>query len=146
MDAFRYSHPEDPRWMNIIWNKNTFNSSGEITEPWLAFNIKNALFSDNIIRGDALETWLYFTGLYWITDSDPNYMLSWMEGCRFINNKIITQNVHFVFDLDTKDNMLMGNLTNLLVEDLGVSNKIIGKTNPNHAGAKHSLELINRME
>ena len=58
MDAWRYSHPEDPRWMNIIWSKNTFNSSGDVAQPWLAFNIKNSLFSDNIIRGDCPDIWL----------------------------------------------------------------------------------------
>lgn len=146
MDVYRYSHPEDPRWMNIIWNKNTFNSSGSWTQPWLAFNIKNALFSDNIIRGEALETWLWFIGLYWIPEDDPNYMLSWMEGCKFINNKIISQNVHFGFDFDTKDNILMGNLANLIVEDYGMNNIIVGKPNPNHAGARHSMDLMNSME
>jgi hypothetical protein len=146
MDAFRYSHREDPRWMNIIWSNNTFNSSGDYAQPWLAFTLKNALFSDNIIQGDAVETWLWFIGLYWIPDTDPAYMLSWMETSKFVNNKILSQNVHFGFDFDTKDNILMGDLTNLIVEDYGVNNKIIGKTNPNHSGAKHSTELLNRME
>lgn len=146
MDAWRYSHPEDPRWMNIIWSKNTVITTGEGAEPWLAFSIKNALFSDNIIKGFCPAIWLEFVGIYWIPDTDPNYNLIWTEGCKFVNNKILSSNVHFVFYPQTKDNMLMGDLTNLIVDDNGVNNKIIGKTNPNHAGAKHSMDLMNRME
>ena len=51
-----------------------------------------------------------------------------------------------VLTFDTNDNMLMGDLTNLIIEDYGVNNTIIGKTNPNHAGAKYPPYVMNMME
>jgi hypothetical protein len=142
MDAYRYTHPEDPRWMNIIWNKNIFNTSGDYATPWGAFAIKNAHFSDNIVRGNSLDIWLYLLGINWIADID----FSLTEACKFVNNQIISKDVHLYFDNLTKDNMVMGDLTNIIVEDNGVNNTFIGKTNPNHAGAKQLMDLKNRIK
>jgi hypothetical protein len=146
MDAWRYTHPEDLKWMNIIWCKNTFNSTGELAEPWITFNVKNALFSDNIIKGDALITYLYMTGFYWLTPDDPNYMLSWTEGCKFLNNKIMSENTHIVFDPDTKDNLVVGDLSNVTVEDYGVNNQFKDITHSGHATHKSSYDQMNRIE
>jgi hypothetical protein len=146
MDAWRYVHPEDLKWMNIICSKNTFNTTGEEAAPWMTYNVKNALFSDNIIKGDALITYLYMTGFYWLTPDDPNYMLSWTEGCKFLNNKIMSENTHIVFDPDTKDNLVVGDLSNVIVEDYGVNNKFIDITHSGHATHKSSYDQMNRIE
>lgn len=126
----------------MIWSKNIFNTSGEYATPWACFAIKNALFSDNIVQGDSPDIWLYFTGINWVEGID----VSSTEACRILNNKILSTDVHFYLDILSNDNILMGDLTNLIVEDNGVNNNIIGKTNPNHAGAKYPPNLMNMIE
>jgi hypothetical protein len=146
MDAWRYGHPEDPRWINIIVSKNTFNTTGELADPWVTYNVKNALFSDNIIKAEALITYLYMTGFYWLTPDDPNYMLSWTEGCKFLNNKIMSENTHIYFDWCTKDNLVVGDLSNVTVEDYGVNNQFKDITHSGHATHKSSYDQMNRIE
>jgi hypothetical protein len=146
MDAWRYVHPENPLWMKMIWDNNTFNALADGAWVGLTFNLKNALFLNNTIVGDASDGLLANYGIYYIDPSDPNYLLSWSEGCRFLNNKFMQKDLLFYMDSDTKDWLVMGDLSNIIVEDHGVNNRFIGKTKPGHTNAKRAMNPMDRME
>jgi hypothetical protein len=70
----------------------------------------------------------------------------WSEGCKFVNNHFLQKDMVFFADADTKYYLVMGDLSNLIVQDLGVNNKFIGKTNPGHADLKSTMDPMNRVE
>ena len=146
MDAWRYTHPDNPSWMKIICDNNTFNALGEGAVVGQNYSMKNALFSKNTIAGSALNGFWPNTGLYWIGPDDPNYLLTWSEGCKFLNNKFLQKDMVFFADMDTKDFLVMGDLSNVIVQDNGVNNKFIGKTNPGHSNLKSAVNPMSRLE
>ncbi len=134
-DGWRLAHPEDPKWMNIKFEKNTFNSI--IDWAWIGplFNLKNALFTNNTIKGDALYGGVWNTGISMSDPSDPNYFLSWSEGCKYLNNNILQKDFVIEMALNTKDYLVVGDLSNVIIVDNGVNNKVIGKSNQGHKNA-----------
>jgi len=146
MDAWRYVHPENPSWMIMIWDNNTFNALVDGAWMGLTFNLKNALFLNNTIVGDASDGFLANYGIYWIDPSDPNYLLSCSEGCKFLDNKFLQENYSFYLHNDVKNWLVMGDLSNLIIDDQGINNRFIGKTNPGHANTKSTMDRMNRIE
>jgi hypothetical protein len=79
------------------------------------------------------------TNFYWSWASGlPN---NTSEGCRFINNHFLRENFIFYMDLNVNDYLLEGDFTNVTILDYGENNRIIGKTNPNHANGTLDHEL-----
>jgi hypothetical protein len=125
-DNWRYDHPENPDWMKMIWENNTFNALADGVSMGNSFGIKDAVFSKNKIVGDVKNGHLEIYGS-WLGTNDPNYLLMWSENCKFLNNLFLQKD--FVIDLNptTKDCLIMGNLSNVTVNDAGVNNKVIDK-------------------
>jgi hypothetical protein len=131
-DGWRYAHAEDPKWINIKFERNTFNSL--IDWAWIGpvFNLKNALFTKNVIKGEALYGGIFNTGINWIDPADPNYLLSWSEGCTFLNNTVLQKDFVIEMNFDTKNYLIAGDMTNVIIVDNGVNNKVVGKVNLGH--------------
>jgi hypothetical protein len=123
-DNWRYDHPDNPDWMRMIWDNNTFNILGD--ESWVGkmYGLKNAIFSNNKIVGDAQDGHL---GVYgsWCENGCP----MWSEGCQFLNNLFLQKNFHIELSQKTMNCLIKGNLKNVTIEDYGFNNKVVGKTN-----------------
>ena len=145
-DGWRYAHAEDPKWINIKIERNTFNSI--IDWAWIGplFNLKNGLFTKNIIKGDALYGGVFNTGINWIDPADPNYLLSWSEGCAFLNNIVLQKDFVIEMNFDTKNYLIAGDLTNVIIVDNGINNRVVGKSNQGHPGAGIRREMGKRSE
>jgi len=123
-DNWRYDHPENPDWMKMIWDHNTFNALADGAAMGFIFGLKNAIFSNNKIIGDAQGGYLGIWGS-WYGPSDPPYWIMWTENCKFLNNLFLQKD--FVIELKptTKDCLIVGDLRNVTVNDAGVNNKVI---------------------
>jgi hypothetical protein len=126
-DNWRYDHPENPDCMKMIWDNNTFNDLADGAGMGNMFGIKDGIFSNNKIVGNAQGGYLSVWGS-WLGDGDPNYLSFWTENCKFLNNLFLQKN--FVIELKptTKNCLIMGDLRNVIVNDNGVNNKVIGRT------------------
>jgi len=126
-DNWRYDHPENPDYMKMIWDHNTFNDLADGAGMGNMFGIKNAIFSNNKIVGVVQGGYLRVWGS-WLADDDPNYLLLWTENCKFLNNLFLQKD--FVIELKptTKNCLIMGDLRNVIVNNFGVNNKVIGIT------------------
>jgi hypothetical protein len=125
-DNWRYDHPDNPDWMRMIWDHNTFNAFEDGAGMGIMYGIKDAIFSNNKITGTVQGGYLGVWGS-WLGTDDPNYLLMWTENCKFLDN--IFQQKGFVVNLNstTKDCLIMGDLSNVTVNNAGVNNKVIDK-------------------
>ncbi len=124
-DNWRYDHPENPVWMKMIWDNNTFNVSGSAYMGRI-FGIKDAIFLNNKITCEETGGHLGIYGSWLDPETDPdNYWRLWTENCKFINNHFMQEG--FIIDLypTTKNCLILGDLTNVTVNDAGVNNRII---------------------
>lgn len=126
-DNWRYDHPENPDCMKMIWDHNTFNALADGAGMGNMFGIKDAIFSNNRIVGNAQGGYLGVWGS-WLGEGDSNYLSFWTENCKFLNNLFLQKN--FVIELKptTKNCLIMGDLRNVTVNDHGVNNKVIERT------------------
>jgi hypothetical protein len=138
MDAWRLAHPEYPVYMKMIWQDNKFVLNNQGSFIGWTYCLKNMLFEKNIITGnDVAYSRLMATNLYWMPDLPNNTS----EGCRFINNHFMRKNFIFYMDVNVNNYLVMGDLTDVIIQNYGENNKIIGKTNPNHANGTFKLEM-----
>jgi hypothetical protein len=145
-DDWRYEHPDNPAWMQILCENNTFNILNDWWPGiWFTFALKDAVFSKNKIVGDELVGQTWNSGSYWIPVDDPHYALSVSENCKFLDNQFLS-NVLFLMDWDTQNYLVQGNLSKVSFEDYGTNNRVIGLTNPGHMDAKFEKDLRARME
>jgi hypothetical protein len=135
-DNWRYDHPENPDWMKMTWDHNTFNALGDKAIMGYLFGLKNAVFSANKIIGDAQGGYL---GIWGNWEGNP---LKLTENCKFLYNLFLQKG--FVIDLkpETKNCLIMGDLRNVTVNNAGVNNSIIPIKNP---GSKDS-QIISRTD
>jgi hypothetical protein len=145
-DNWRYDHPDNPCWMQMLWKDNTFRALKDGAWMGFTFALKNAVFSDNKIVGDYSGGYMGNYGTYWIPPDDPNFAMSVAENCKFLNNHFLQKDLIFYLDWDTQNYLLMGDLTNVTVEDHGVNNKVLGKTNPGHSNLKRAMDPMGRIE
>jgi len=145
-DNWRYDHPDNPSWIIMLWKNNTFTALKDGAWVGVAFAMKDAVFSDNHIVGGYSGGYMGNYGTYWIPPEDPNYAMSVSENCKFLNNHFLMQDFVFVMEWDTQNYLVMGDLTNVTVEDYGVNNKVIGKTNPGHGNLKRAMDPMGRTE
>jgi hypothetical protein len=139
MDTWRLAHPEYPYWMKMIWEDNTFVLTNQGSFIGWTYCIKNMLFVNNTITGnDVPNSFMINTTFYWSTVLPNNSS----EGCKFINNHFLRKNFIFFLDLNVNNYLLMGDLTNVTVQDFGEGNMIIDKMNPNHANGTNNLEIM----
>lgn len=123
-DNWRYDHPENPDWMKMIWDHNTFNALADNAAMAYVFGLKDVIFSNNKIVGNSQGGYLGIFGSWYGVD-DPNYWIMWTENCKFLNNLFLQKG--FVIDLKptTKNCLIIGDLRNVTVNDAGVNNKVI---------------------
>jgi hypothetical protein len=124
-DNWRYDHPENPSWMKMIWDNNTFEVSGGAYMGRI-FGIKDAIFMNNKVIGEEAGGNLGIYGSWLDPVSDPdNYWRLWTENCKFVNN--IIQHDGFTIDLysTTTKCLLIGDFTKVTVNNAGVNNKVI---------------------
>jgi len=139
MDTWRVVHPEYPYWMKMIWEDNTFVLTDKRAFLGWTYCVKNLLFANNTITGnDVPYSWMMNTNAWWSTVLPNNSS----EGCKFINNHFLRKNFVFLMDLNVNSYLLMGDLTNVIVQDFGEGNMIIDKMNPNHANGTNNLEIM----
>ncbi len=147
-DGWRYAHPDNPVWIKMLCDHNTFNDMELYAYVGEIFAMKDVVYSDNTITGDAesLSGW-YISGDEWYvtTADDPNYLLSLGENCKFVNNNFQQNNFDIYLDWDTQNNLIVGDLSNVTITDLGVNNKVIGFKNPGHGISKEFKDRIGRM-
>jgi hypothetical protein len=127
-DNWRYDHPENPDWMKMIWDHNTFNILAEGSSMAYVYGLKNAIFSNNKIDGDAQGGYLGIFGS-WYGPDDPNYLRMWTENCKFLNNLFLQKGFIIELNPTTKNNLIVGDLRNVTVNDAGVCNKVIRTKN-----------------
>ena len=135
MDTWRKVHTDNPTWMKMIIQNNTFNLSGGggIIDFYCA---KNVLFSNNTIIGDGSMAGFYVENFWW----EPTTEYNISEGVKIINN--LTSNVSIDFWFWCANNcLLMGDLRDFVINDFGENNKIIdfNKTNNILGETKKSL-------
>jgi hypothetical protein len=146
-DDWRYEHPDNPAWMQIRCENNTFN----ILMNWwpnalLTFALKDAVFSKNRIIGNISDgAWIANLGSSWIPPEDPNYLLSLSENCKFLDNRFMT-NIHFYLEWDTQNYLVQGDLSKVVFEDYGTNNRVIGLSNPGHIDATTEKNFKDRIE
>jgi hypothetical protein len=145
-DNWRYDHPDNPCWMQMLWKDNTFRALTDGAWIGVAFALKGAVFSDNNNVGDYSGGYMGNFGTYWIPPEDPNFALSVSENCKFLNNHFLMKDLLFFMEWDTQNYLVMGDLTNVTIEDHGINNKVIGKTNPGHGHLKSATNPMDRME
>ncbi len=148
-DGWRYAHPDNPVWIQMFCCNNTFNDMEDWAWPLETYAMKNGIFTNNIITGDAAlpNCYWYISGDEWYvtTADDPNYLLSVGEKCKIVNNNFQQKNFNVYLDWDTQNNLIVGDLSNVIVNDLGVNNKVIGVKNPGHGIPKEQMDRIGRM-
>jgi hypothetical protein len=145
-DNWRYDHPDNPCWMQMLWKDNTFRALKDGAWIGVTFAMKDAVFSDNKNIGDYSGGFMGNAGTYWIPPEDPKFALSVSENCKFLNNHFLMKDFLFYLDWDTQNYLIMGDLTNVTVEDHGINNKVIGKTNPGHSNLKRAMDPMDRIE
>jgi hypothetical protein len=125
-DNWRYDHPENPDWMRMIWDHNTFNIVEDMANVGNMFGLKNAIFSNNKFQSGHLRVYGSWLSPEW---DYYNYWRMWSEGCQFLNN--VFQQKNFVIELHqtTMNCLIKGNLKNVTITNDGLNNKIIAKTN-----------------
>jgi len=141
MDTWRMAHPEYDTWMKITWQDNTFiiNNFGALGDIYCG---KNMLFLKNVVSGDDSFAWIWVENFWWDWDGVlPN---NYSEGCKFLNNYFLKNPMEFGFYM-SKNCMLMGDLSNLTVIDLGENTNIIGKANYGHSNEKFLEQAQKRM-
>jgi hypothetical protein len=142
MDTWRVAHPENPTWMKMNWQFNTFvlKNMGWIGSTYC---IKDISMTNNTFAGDDMQ-WsvLLNTNLYWRTDLPNNIS----ENCKLINNHFIRKNVGLILDVNVNNWQVMGDLSNLMVNDFGENNIILGKTNTNHANGTLDMDFASLKE
>lgn len=129
-DNWRFDHPENPDWMRMIWDHNTFNIPVEWNLSLHMFGFKDLIFSNNIFAGDGQSGKIKIYGSWLSPEYEyDKYWGMWTEGVQFLNN--VFQLKNFVIELNpTSINCLIkGNFKNLTILDNGVNNKVVGKTN-----------------
>jgi hypothetical protein len=123
-DIWRSCNPDNPAWMNISIDHNTF--TGEYMSVALAsYAMKNALFSNNTFKGEDVSIYTYGLSL---APDDPLYEYSLGEG-----NKYLNHNIEFEYDIfwmyfatDTESNLVVGNTYRIKLWDYGTNNKFNG--------------------
>jgi hypothetical protein len=145
-DSWRYEHPDNPKWIHMLCDHNTFNlteSGGYIGETYA---MKGVVYSNNTITGNnALPCYWYIAGDWWVTADDPKYLLSVGEKSKIVNNNFQQKNFDIYLDWNTQNNLFIGDLRNVTFTDLGVNNKIIGVKNVGHGIKKECIDRIGRM-
>jgi hypothetical protein len=147
-DGWRYAHPDNPVWIHMLCDHNTFNDMEDGAWPVETYAMKNGVFTNNTITGDAAspDCYWYIGGDEWyVTADDPNYLLSINENCKFVNNNFQQKNFNVFLDWDTQNNLIVGDISNVTVTDLGVNNKVIGLKNPGHGLSKEFVDRIGRI-
>ena len=127
-DNWRYVHPENPDYMKMIWENNTFNDLRGGADLISMFALKNTVFSNNIFDGNAPGSHIRILGS-WLTPDDPAYLLKVLEGCKLLNNKFMQKDFGIELGQTTKDCLIMGDLSNVIITDNGFNNMIIRKKN-----------------
>jgi hypothetical protein len=145
-DNWRYDHPDNPCWIQMLWKDNTFRAVNDGAWMGFTFALKNAIFSDNKIVGDYSGGYMGNFGTYWIPPEDPNFAMSVSENCKFLNNHFLEKDYFIFLEWDTQNYLIMGDLTNVTIEDRGINNRVIGKTNPGKANLKSTSDPMDRME
>ncbi|MGC1389682.1 MAG: hypothetical protein WA816_01460 [Bacteroidales bacterium] len=125
-DNWRYDHPENPDWMNMVWDHNTFNCVADGAAIGNLFGLKGAIFSNNKIIGNAQNGYLGIFGS-WLGTDDPNYLMIWTENCKFLDNIFLKNGFIINLNPTTKNCLIMGDLNNVTVNNAGVNNKVIDK-------------------
>jgi hypothetical protein len=145
-DSWRYEHPDNPAWIHMVIDHNTFNlteTGGGVGE---FYAMKDVIFTNNTITGDAPSTcWWYIGGDWWVAADDPNYLLSVNEDCKIVNNIFRQKNLNIYLDWNTQNNLFAGDLSNVTFTDYGVNNKVIGLKNPGHGIPKEFKDRMGRM-
>ncbi|MGD0755074.1 MAG: hypothetical protein ABR927_08445 [Bacteroidales bacterium] len=148
-DGWRYAHPDNPVWIQMFCSNNTFNDMEDWAWPIQTYAMKNGVFTNNTITGDASlpDCYWFIAGDEWYVTSadDPNYLLSVGENCKMVNNNFQQKNFIVVLYWDTQNNLVEGDLSNVTLTDLGVNNKVIGVKNPGHGIPKECMDRIGRM-
>ena len=62
-----------------------------------------------------------------------------------MNNNFQQKNFNVFLDWDTQNNLIVGDISNVTVTDLGVNNKVIGLKNPGHGLSKEFVDRIGRI-
>jgi len=130
MDTWRWVHPENPSWMQTSFMNNTFN----LTENGWVLDLycgKNVNFSNNVVYGDGNYHGFYVENFWW----EPTMEYNSSDGILILNNHFVNQTVDFWL-WNSNNSMLMGDLSNFVVNIYGENNKIIGKTNWGHSNEK----------
>jgi hypothetical protein len=140
MDTWRWVHPENPTWMKISVQNNTFNLSdgAAIMDFYCA---KNVQFKNNVINGDGSFAGFWVENFWW----EPTIVYNSSDGVKILNNYFLNQTVDFWF-WAANNCMLMGDLSNFIVNDFGENNKILGKTNYGHSNEKFLEQATARQE
>lgn len=143
MDDWRYNHPENPQWMHVLCENNTFNDLADWQSTLIAYAVKDLVFSHNKIIGEFPGGNIKNIGLFWIDPSDPN---SWTEGCKFLNNLFLQKDFTIYLATDSKDNLILGDLSNVTIVDEGVKNNVLMNKNPGHWNPKFDKDHMDRMD
>jgi hypothetical protein len=140
MDTWRWGHPGKPAWMKIIILNNTFNVSegGAIMDFYCA---KNVLFVSNTINGDGSMAGFWVENFWW----EPTTEFNSSDGVKILNNKTSNVTIDFWF-WGANNCLLMGDLSNFIINDYGENNKIIGKANYGHSSEKFSEQAAARRQ
>jgi hypothetical protein len=124
-DDWRFRHPNNPDWMEMTWESNTFNDlDGGATVLWMD-GLKNAVFSENKFVGPSQGGHLKIDGS-WLAADDPAYAEKWLENCTFKNNIFTEKDFIITLNPTTKDCVIKGDLGNASVIDNGINNLILG--------------------
>lgn len=147
-DGWRYAHPDNPVWIQMLCDHNTFNDMEDGAWPVESYAMKNAVFINNTITGDAAAPncyWFISGDEWYVTAVDPNYLLSVGENCKFVKNDFQQKNFNVYLDWDTQNNLIVGDLSNVTLTDLGVNNEVIGLKNPGHGIPKECTDRIGKI-
>lgn len=145
MDSWRYYHPDNPAWMQVHCENNTFNILSE-RWPYISntIGLKDAVFSKNKMGGNNLVGVSLNTGLYWIPPWDPNSSLAVSENCKYLDNQL--SNVVLFMGWNTQNYLVLGDVSAVFVMDAGINNKVIGLTHPGPVNPKLLDKLNDRMK
>jgi hypothetical protein len=140
MDTWRWVHPENPTWMKVIVQQNTFNLTGGAAIMDI-FCAKNVQFKHNTINGDGNWAGFWIENFWW----EPTTEYNISDGVKVLDNHCINLNVDFWFWC-ANNCLLMGDLSNFVIYDFGENNKILGKTNYGHSNEKFLEQAKARKE
>jgi len=143
-DEWRFDYPADQSWIKMLCTQNTFNDMEDMAWPMFTFNMKDFVFSNNIIAGNGTNGYIRNEGLWWYYQDDNP--LTWSDNCKFQNNIFMQKNFTLWMLYDTKNYQILGDLSNVTVLDEGVNNKVNGKTNQGHKSTNIATDVKGRME